>query len=257
MIARDELLDYCSGLLSVNSFKDYCPNGLQVEGADKIECIVAGVTANQALIEAAIARGADTLLVHHGYFWRGEDPVVRGMKRTRLGLLLQHNINLIAYHLPLDAHAIYGNNAGLGQALGFASAQPVEGFAEAGLLWHAELDEAVSASALQQRLTDKLMREPLYIAGGSGAGGAGNIRRVAWCTGGAQQFISAAADSGADAYITGEVSEQTVHIARERGIHFYAAGHHATERFGAQALANHLGERFSLQTTFVDIPNPA
>lgn len=252
MITRDELLTYCNELLSVNLFKDYCPNGLQVEGTEKIQRIVSGVTASQALIEAAIERDADALLVHHGYFWQGEDPVVRGMKRIRLSLLLRHKINLIAYHLPLDAHGEYGNNAGLGRALGFSTARPVENFTTEGLLWHAVLDEPHSGLSLAQRLTDKLGREPLHVPCEKTA-----IRRVVWCTGGAQQFIEAAADLGADAYITGEVSEQTVHIARERGIHFYAAGHHATERFGAQALSTHLADKFSLDSVFVDIPNPA
>jgi len=252
MVARDELLTYCNELLSVTLFKDYCPNGLQVEGAENIRRIVSGVTASQALIEAAIERRADALLVHHGYFWTGEDPVVRGMKRARLSLLLQHKINLIAYHLPLDAHPDYGNNAGLGRALGFSGAGPVENFATPGLLWHALLDEPLSGLSLARRLSEKLGREPLHVPSAQNP-----IRHIAWCTGGAQQFIDEAVDLGADAYITGEVSEQTVHVARERAIHFYAAGHHATERFGVQALAAHLVDKFAIESEFVDIPNPA
>ncbi len=252
MIAREELLTYCNELLSVTLFKDYCPNGLQVEGVEKIGRIVSGVTASQALIEAAIERDADALLVHHGYFWTGEDPVVRGMKRARLSLLLRHKINLIAYHLPLDAHGDYGNNAGLGRALGFLSAAPVEGFATPGLLWHAVPDEPLDGLSLARRLSEKLGREPLHVASAKEV-----IRHIVWCTGGAQHFIEEAADLGADAYITGEVSEQTVHIARERAIHFYAAGHHATERFGVRALAIHLADKFALESEFVDLPNPA
>ncbi len=252
MVTRDELLTYCNGLLEVNSFKDYCPNGLQVEGAAEVRRVVTGVTANLALIEAAVERGADTILVHHGYFWRGEDPVVRGMKRARLALLLAHNINLIAYHLPLDAHPNYGNNIGLGRALGFDAPRAVVDFDDVGLLWQSTLTKPVEAGALSTRIAQTLQREPLHIAGS-----AGQIRNIVWCTGGAQGYIEAAVGLSADAYITGEVSEQTVHIARECGLHFFAAGHHATERFGAQSMASHLAENLSLQAEFVDIPNPA
>ena len=225
---------------------------MQVEGTEEIHRIVTGVTASQALIDAAVERGADALLVHRGYFWRGENPVICGMKRARLGLLLKHNINLLAYHLPLDAHPDYGNNIGLARALGFSNAEPVEDFAEPGLLWRSTLEEPLSAQTLLERLRTKLARVPTYISGGDQF-----ISSVAWCTGGAQQYIDAAADCGADAFITGEVSEQTAHTARERGIHFYAAGHHATERYGAKAMAEHLPLKFSVQAEFVDIDNPA
>lgn len=252
MITRDKLLEYCSGLLSVNSFRDYCPNGLQVEGRAEIRKIVAGVTASQALIDAAVERGADTLLVHHGYFWRGEDPVVQGMKRRRLATLLANDINLIAYHLPLDAHPEYGNNVGLGRALGFTNPEIVDDFADPGLLWQCELAQPLTPSELATRIGTALERDPLHIEGAPES-----IERVVWCTGGAQQYIEAAVDLRADAYITGEVSEQTTHTARECGIHFFAAGHHATERFGARSLAAHLADKFSLHSEFVDIPNPA
>lgn len=251
MVSRDELVNYCNGLLAIDNFKDYCPNGLQVEGKAQITRIVAGVTASRALIEAAIDRGADALLVHHGYFWRGEDSRVVGMKRERLALLLQHGINLMAYHLPLDAHPEVGNNVGLGRALGFADSKTVQG-EHSGLLWFSDLTQPLTTAELSQRIEGELDRTALHIDGGAAA-----IRRVAWCTGGAQGYLDAAADIDADAFISGEISEQTAHIARERGIHYFAAGHHATERFGARALLAHLLERFDAEGEFVDIANPA
>ena len=252
MLTRYELLSYCNQLLHIDAFKDYCPNGLQVEGSHEVRRILTGVTASQAMIEEAIKRQADTLIVHHGYFWRDEDPIVCGMKRKRLGLLLAHNINLIGYHLPLDAHPLYGNNAGLGEALGFDQPQAVKDFEPKDLLWMSNLSESISPVSLSERLEQVLKRKPLHIDAKTPS-----IQRVMWCTGGAQQFIDAAAMRSADAYISGEISEQTTHIARERGVHYFAAGHHATETWGVMALARHLNEVFSLPVEFVDCFNPA
>ena len=250
MIQRDELLQYLHGLLAVDDFADYCPNGLQVEGRGEIRKLVTGVTACQALVDAAVDAGADALLVHHGYFWKGEEPTITGLKRRRVQTLLDAGINLLAYHLPLDAHPQLGNNAQLAQRLGLTASG---GFgASPAIALVGNVDEPVSGKAFAARIADSLQREPLHVPGR-----AEKIRRIAWCSGGAQGYIEAAAAQGVDAYLTGEVSEQTVHVARETGLHFFAAGHHATERYGAQALGEHLAERFDVQVAFIDIDNPA
>lgn len=250
MIERDELLTYLHELLDVGGFDDYCPNGLQVEGRREIRRLVTGVTACQALVDAAVAEGADALLVHHGYFWKGEAPAVTGLKRRRLAALLGAEINLLAYHLPLDAHPALGNNAQLARRLGFVPEGGFGGRPAIGQYGH--LEEPVDGAGLAVRIEQRLGRAALHVPGQ-----AAEIRRIAWCSGGAQGYIEQAAALGVDAYLSGEVSEQTVHIARETGLHFYAAGHHATERYGAQALGEHLTERFDLAVRFVDIDNPA
>lgn len=251
MITRDELLSYTNTLLNSAAFQDYCPNGLQVEGRAQIRTLVSGVTASQALVDAAVAAGADALLVHHGYFWKGEDPCITGMKQRRLAALLAAEINLLAYHLPLDAHAELGNNAQLGALLGLS----IEGwFGQAGgpaIACHTTLPEPLSGAALAQRIAAVLGREPHCISGGEHP-----IQRIGWCTGAAQGYIEAAAARGLDAFISGEISEPTVHVARECGIHYFAAGHHATERYGIRALGEHLAERFGLKHLHIDIDNP-
>ena len=248
MVDLKTLVDYCGHRLDADAFEDYCPNGLQVQGRDEVAHLVTGVTASLALVQAAVQAGADALLVHHGYFWKNEPAPIVGMKGERIRLLLQHQVSLLAYHLPLDAHTELGNNIRLGELIGCRSCAPV---GAGGLLWGGELQAPASASELAHGLGQALDREPLLVAGGEHP-----VRRLAWCTGGAQGMIEQAADLGFDAYITGEVSESTVHVARERGIHFYAAGHHATERYGVQALGGELAARFDLQHHFIDIPNP-
>lgn len=246
---RDELVRYLDELLEAPRFKDYCPNGLQVEGRAEVRRIVAGVSASRDLLDAAVALGADAVLVHHGYFWRGEDSRVVGMRRQRLATLLANDISLIAYHLPLDAHPQFGNNAGLGAACGWR----VEGrFLEQDIGCHGTPAEPSTLGDVVRRIAAALEREPLVIGDA-----ARPIRRVAWCTGGAQGYVEQAALLGADLYVSGEISEQTVHAARECGIAYIAAGHHATERFGASALARHLAGRFGIAADFVDIDNPA
>ena len=251
-IARHELLCKLEDWLSAASFADYCPNGLQVEGSQSIRKIVTGVTASQALIDAAIAKGADTLLVHHGYFWKGENPTVTGMKQRRLRALLVNDMNLIAYHLPLDAHAQFGNNTVLGRALGLQDLTPVATESPLGILYQgtvapSPLDDFANhvATVVQRRLVACVR------------GGEHNVTKVAICTGGGQGFIEAACDAGADVFISGEISEQTVHVARERGIHYIAAGHHATERFGVRALGQAIAETFAIDVEFIDIDSPA
>ena len=246
---REELARYLDELLEAARFKDYCPNGLQVEGRAGIRRIVAGVTASQALIDVAIARDADALLVHHGWFWRGEDGRVTGFRKARLQSLLARDINLLAYHLPLDAHAEFGNNAQLARRLGWT----VEGrFGEQDIGCWGTLPEPMTLSSLAQSIADRVRRQPLCIGAAEKA-----VRRLAWCSGGAQGYFEQALALGAEVYVSGEISEQTVHLARETGMAYIAAGHHASERYGVQALAAHLGERFGLDCEFIDIDNPA
>ena len=243
-----ELVDYTGQWLQVDRYRDYCPNGLQVAGRDEIRTLVSGVSASMALLEAAAEAGADTILVHHGYFWKNEEPCVTGIKRARLKFLLDHDINLLAYHLPLDAHPELGNNAQLARLLGFE----LEGwFGEQSIAAYGKLSQAVTLEELAQRITQSLNREPLVI-------GAANsqIRRVAWCTGAAQDMLEQAVALGVDAFVTGEVSERTVHVAQETGVAFIAAGHHATERYGIQALGEHLARRFGISHRYIDIDNP-
>lgn len=245
---REALVSYLDELLESVRFRDYCPNGLQVEGRDEVRRIVAGVTASQALLDAALKCGADTVLVHHGYFWKGEDGRVTGMRRQRLGTLIRNDINLIAYHLPLDAHSELGNNAQLARHLGWL---PEGRFGEQDIAWFGALPEATGLGVLAGKVASILGREPLVIGAASRS-----IRRIAWCSGGAQGYFEQAIALGVDAYLSGEISEQTVHLARESGVAYIAAGHHATERGGVRALAAHLVERFGLTCEFVDIDNP-
>ena len=249
---RSELLARFDALLQPERFKDYGPNGLQVEGRAHIQRIVSGVTASRALIEAAIAEKADAIFVHHGLFWRGMDGRVTGWLKERLRLLLTHDINLFAYHLPLDAQPEWGNNAQLGVQLGL---QGQAAFGEQNLGWLAEGDTAqfANAQALASRVEAALARKPVVVC----ADAAKSIRRVAWCTGGAQGFFEAALAAGADAYITGEISEPQAHLARETGSCFIAAGHHATERYGAPAVAAQVATECGLEHRFIDIDNPA
>lgn len=247
-----DIVEYCDQLLEASSFKDYCPNGLQVQGKEKIKKIVSGVTSSEALIDAAIYENADALLVHHGYFWSGENPVITGIKYNRIAKLIQHNISLIAYHLPLDAHVELGNNAQLAKVLGVSVDDRFATHGDTLLGFVSFFDEPKSGVEFKSHIANALQREPLYIQGTSEP-----IKKLAWCTGGAQDAILTAFEYGADAFLTGEVSERTVHFARENQMHFYAAGHHATERYGAKALGEHLAEKFSLQHVFIDIDNPA
>jgi dinuclear metal center YbgI/SA1388 family protein len=251
MVARNECLSYLETLLEPNRFQDYCPNGLQVEGADTVENIVSGVTASQDLIDAAIDLNADTILVHHGYFWRGEDPRVIGIKQRRLKQLLIHNINLIAYHLPLDAHAILGNNAQLATLLNIEIDGRIAGTGNPAIGFCGSLQEVKSVPELADQLRTVLEREPLIIQAHDRP-----MATIGWCSGSAQNYIQQAADLGLDAFISGEISEQTVHLARELGINYISAGHHATERYGVKALGENLAEKFEINHQFIDINNP-
>ena len=238
--------------LSTDRINDYAPNGLQVEGKAEIKKIITGVTASQALIDYAVAQQADAILVHHGYFWKSENPCIRGMKGKRIKTLLVNDINLYGYHLPLDVHPELGNNAKLAQLLGISDLQPLENSATS-IPVLGTLKDPVTAEEFAQRIEQVLHRKPLICT----ENGPHLIRKVSICTGGGQGYIDLAAAQGCDAFITGEVSEQTIHSAREQGIHFFAAGHHATERYGIKALGEWLATEYGLDVEFKDIDNPA
>lgn len=251
MMTIVELIDYLKVLFRPDEYQDFCPNGLQIAGVDSIERIVTGVSANQGLIDAAIQANADCLLVHHGFFWKGEDPCLTGIRYERCSKLIKNDINLIAYHLPLDGHDKVGNNVQLAQQLEIkiAGEFPVPEGHGLGRVGH--LKQAMSGTVFAEYIEAVLRRAPLYIPGKSK-----QVESIAWCTGAAQDFIFSAARSGVDAFLTGEVSERTVAFAQELGLHFYAAGHHATERYGIKALGDHLAEKFKLAHQFIDIDNP-
>jgi len=246
------IVKHCNELLRINEFNDYCPNGLQVEGKNAVKRIICGVTACQDLIEAAIEKQADVILVHHGYFWKNESAVITGIKRKRIQRLLEHDISLLAYHLPLDAHPELGNNICLAKKLNINVNACVQQGASKGLLWDGEFDAPLLAEEVALQIEKSLHRKPLHLVSASNK----PIKTIGWCTGGAQHYIEEAAAMGLDAFISGEVSEQTFHLAKELDIHYFAAGHHATESYGVQALAGYLAEKFSLEFEFVDIANP-
>ena len=242
------LCEFCDEYLSVSEFNDYCPNGLQVEASVEVNKIVCGVTASQALIEAAIEQGADTLIVHHGYFWKGEAQAITGHKGRRISSLIKNGINLLAFHLPLDVHPEVGNNVQLARVLDW---EVTGSFGEQGLVFEGNLHRQQALDEFAQHIETGIDTRALAISAGDHA-----IKRIAWCTGAAQGFIEAAAERGVDAFVSGEVSEPTFHLAREMGIHYIAAGHHATERYGVQALTQVIADRFGIEQQFIDIPNP-
>lgn len=249
MAQQTDITSYLAKQLELENFKDYGPNGLQVEGKPEVHKIVSGVTASLALIEAALAVGADVILVHHGLFWRGQDGRITGWLKRRLERLLAAQVNLLAYHLPLDAHPAWGNNAQWGQRLGLVADAR---FGEQRLGCIASAPEPTELADWVQRVRAVSGRD-VTCAPGDGR----SVRRVAWCTGGAQGYFEGAIAAGADLFITGEISEPQAHLARETGVAFLAAGHHATERYGAPALAAHVAEVFGLSHEFIDLDNPA
>ena len=245
---RTELENYLNSYLDTAGFRDYCPNGLQVEGRSEIRTLVTGVTASLSLLRSALERGADAVVVHHGYFWRSEDARVIGARRERLALLLNNELNLFAFHLPLDVHPEIGNNVQLARLLEL----PFGGrFGDQNVGFHGRFDAAVTLGESGARIATRLERVPLVIGESSKS-----IRRIAWCTGAAQSMLEGAVQLGVDAFISGEISEPTVHLAREAEVAYIAAGHHATERYGVRALGEHLAAKFGLTHHFVDIPNP-
>lgn len=250
-VSISQIVEYCDQYLAADQFKDYCPNGLQVAGKQKISKIVTGVTACQALLDQAVMAQADLVLVHHGYFWRGEQQTVTGIKGQRIKTLLVNDINLLAYHLPLDAHSEVGNNVQLANLMGWKIKEGMGEPLGKAIVLLGETQKPLSGQDLAKELADKLNREPLHIAGHER-----EIRKIAWCTGAAQSYIEQVAALEVDAFISGEISEQTVHLARELGIDYFAAGHHATESYGVQALGEHLANQFGISHQFIDIKNP-
>ncbi|MEP0354930.1 MAG: Nif3-like dinuclear metal center hexameric protein [Paraglaciecola sp.] len=251
-ITNFELLNFLNSVLTPEKVKDFCPNGLQVQGKTKITKIVMGVTASQALIDNAVEVGADAIIVHHGYFWKGESPCLTGMKKKRISTLLEHDINLYAYHLPLDIHPELGNNAQLAKLLGITNITPLQEANSQCVVMKGNFPEAITPETLCQKINHTLDKVPLHEPSSKP-----KIKTVAWCTGGGQNYIEQVATENIDAFITGEVSEQTIHVAREMNIHFFAAGHHATERYGAKALGEYIQRSLSIDTVFIDIFNPA
>lgn len=249
---RIELESYLEQLLKPSQIKDYAPNGLQIQGQDQITKIVTGVTASQSLIDRAIEEKADAIIVHHGYFWKNESYVIRGMKHKRIKALLDNDINLFAYHLPLDIHPTLGNNAQLAKLLNIEVTGSLELGNPLSVAIQGELPDIYSGEKLAQFINSKLNRICLHIAPSSNK----PIKTIAWCTGGGQDYIELAAEQGIDAFISGEVSEKTTHIAHEMDIHFFAAGHHATERYGVKALGEHIATEHGIDVVFVDIDNP-
>ena len=248
MVRINELTHYTQQLLQVERFKDYCPNGLQIAGKAEINKIVTGVTASMALLEAAQQANADLILVHHGYFWRNEDSRIIGIKRNRIAFLLKNDLNLVAYHLPLDAHPTLGNNAQLGKVLGIE----VAGYSgDLNIIAYGDLDKPITLYEFVKKMEAKLQRTPLVIGDLQKM-----VRKIAWCTGAAQGYIDAAIELGVDVYISGEISEQITHQSVESGVSYISAGHHVTERYGVQALGEHLADKFNIKHEFIDINNP-
>lgn len=248
-----ELTEYCDALLNATQFKDYAPNGLQVQGRPSVRVVVSGVTACQALIDKSIELNADVILVHHGYFWKNEPAPIVGMKGERITKLIKNDINLLAYHLPLDAHLELGNNAQLGKLLGMQEVSVAGQGGAQGLLFTGRLPNPVTVTEFAQTLEQVLDRAPTVIDPKNNH----TLERIAWCSGGAQGFFDQAISVGVDAYLSGEISEPNAHIARESGVAYFSIGHHASERYGVKALGEHLAKKFGLIHHFVDIENPA
>lgn len=247
MVKIKELAHYTQQIMQADGFKDYCPNGLQVEGKEEVRKIVTGVTASMALLEAAQCANADLILVHHGYFWRNEDLRVVGIKRSRLAFLLKNDLNLVAYHLPLDVHPQFGNNAQLGKLLGI---EDIAYTGDSGMIAYGCLKQPMLLSDFARHVEKTLQRTPMVIGNSQKW-----MHRIAWCTGAAQSYMNSAIEMGVDVFISGEISEQITHLVAESGVSYIAAGHHATERYGIQALGIHLAEKFNLEHEFIDIEN--
>lgn len=252
MALLNDIASYADDYLRISDFRDYCPNGLQVEGQPQVEKLASAVTASLSVVERAIEWGAQCIVVHHGYFWKNERETIVGMKKRRLQALLNADVSLLGYHLPLDAHPVVGNNAQIAQRLGVSDLQPLQKTSKSSIGNVGMLETGMDINDFVTRCEQELNRSVTHINSGEQ-----RVQKIALCTGGAQHMIEDAVERQADVYLTGEISEQTVHIARECGLHFIAAGHHATERYGAQALAAHLAEKFDLEHRFFDEINPA
>lgn len=245
---REELISYINRLLAIDSFHDYAPNGLQVEGKNEVRKVALAVSASLYAIKTALAWQADLLLVHHGFFWKNENPRILSWKKNRLHAILGANLNVAAYHLPLDAHPMLGNNAALAKLLGWQIEKQV---GEQDLLFLGSMEKAMEQGKMAISIGDQLGRQVFLVGDPSK-----KVQKLAWCTGGGQSFFSEAIDQGAEIFITGEGSETHYHFAQECGVGFIAAGHHATERYGIKTLGAHIAQEFKLETHFIDEDNP-
>ena len=252
MVLASKLAQYANLYLTVDAFKDYCPNGLQVQGKSEIKKLVGGVSLNNELIDRAIKSNADAILVHHGLLWYKEAPEIVGIKKERLAKLIMHEINLYAYHLPLDVHPIFGNNAFLVEALNLSNIFKKKLFGTRDLLWFGEMNNPMDPAQLAIRLAELFGQKSIYAP----AKNSTDIKKIAWCTGAAQDGIEDASYEDVDAFITGEISERTYHLARELDIHFFAVGHHASECFGVNSFGKHLADHFGLEYEFINVYNP-
>ena len=251
MAQLNEIIQWCDQTLNTHEFKDYAPNGLQIEGKSEVQKILCAVTASQEAIDAAIAQNADLLLVHHGYFWKGEPYPITGMRGKRIKSLIQHDISLVGYHLPLDSHPSLGNNAAIAECLALENLQALDPSERHPIGNIGFLKQAMSATEFRDYLTARLGFKTIHLPAEKS-----QIQKVGFCTGAAQDFIGKAAEQGCDAFISGEVSERTYYEAKELGVHYYACGHHATERYGVQRLAKAISEQFNIEYSYFELNNP-
>ena len=251
MAQLKEIIQWCDQTLNTHEFKDYAPNGLQIEGRSDVQKILCAVTASQEAIEAAIAQNADLLLVHHGYFWKGEPYPITGMRGKRIKSLIQHDISLVGYHLPLDSHPTLGNNAAIAECLALENLQALDPSERHPIGNIGFLKQALSATEFRDYLTARLGFNTIHLPAEKN-----QIQKVGFCTGAAQDFIGKAAEQGCDAFISGEVSERTYYEAKELDVHYYACGHHATERYGIQRLAKAISEQFNIEYSYFELNNP-
>lgn len=251
MAALQEIIQWCNDTLKTHEFKDYAPNGLQIEGKSEVKKIVCAVTASQEAIDAAIAQQADLLLVHHGYFWKGEAYPITGMRGKRIKTLIQHDISLVAYHLPLDSHPTLGNNAAIADLLELEIFEALDASERHPIGNIGYLKQALTPEDFKNLLTERLGFQTIHLPADKKT-----IQKVGFCTGAAQDFISKAAEQNCDAYISGEVSERTYYEAKELDVHYYACGHHATERYGVQRLGKAISEQFNLEYSYFELNNP-
>ena len=251
MATLADIIQWCDSTLKSHEFKDYAPNGLQIEGKTEVNKIVCAVTASQTAIDAAIAQGADLLLVHHGYFWKGEAYPITGMRGKRIKSLIQQDISLVGYHLPLDSHPTLGNNAAIADLLELQNIEALDPTERHPIGNIGYLKSAMSPEAFKAFVSERLGFDAIHLPCDKST-----IQKVGFCTGAAQDFISKAAEQGCDAFISGEVSERTYYEAKELDVHYYACGHHATERYGVQRLAKAISEQFNIEYSYFELNNP-
>ena len=251
MTKLQDIIQWCDQTLKSSEFKDYAPNGLQIEGKTEVRKILAAVTASQDAIDAAIRENADLLLVHHGYFWKGEAYPITGMRGKRIKSLIQHDISLLAYHLPLDSHPSLGNNAAIADLLKLERIEALDPSERHPIGNIGYLNQPMPVEEFKKFVSEKLKFDVTHLPADKNM-----IEKVGFCTGGAQDFIVKAAEQGCDAYISGEVSERTFYEAKELGIHYFACGHHATERYGVQRLGQAISEQFDIEYVYFELNNP-